>query len=235
MAPKSLVTDVEKFVKDLFSRHPAQMVAERKVIHDPILGTNAFEPHEIALIDLPFCQRLRRISQTDVASLIYPSANHNRLEHSLGVATIAGKILDSLRQRLWPGKTDILSSAAVMEVRTAAILHDIGQGPFSHLTDYIMKQLPEVIRYRKKNPNKFSEDKPHEMLSYLIVKSPTFQDYVKHEIVGKYARPEINIDRIAEMIVAAGERDPLNAWQGNIINGPFDADKLDYLQRDAYF
>jgi len=123
----------------------------------------------------------------------------------------------------------------MIEVRMAAILHDIGQGPFSHLTDYIMKQLPEVVQYRKKNPKKFSADKPHEMLSYLIVKSPTFQEYVKREIVSKYALPEISMDKIAEMIVAAGEKDPLNAWQGNIINGPFDADKLDYLQRDAYF
>ncbi|MBM3157162.1 MAG: HD domain-containing protein [Chloroflexi bacterium] len=235
MASKSLTDDVEEFVKTLITWHTSQKVAEKKVIHDPILGTNVFEPHEIALIDLPFCQRLRRISQTDVASLIYPSTNHNRLEHSLGVATIAGRLLDSLRQRLWPNQMDILSPPAMIEVRAAAILHDIGQGPFSHLTDYIMKQLPEVIQYRKKNPNKFSEDKPHEMLSYLIVKSPIFQDYVKHEIISKYGLPEINMDRVAEMIIAAGQKDPLNAWQGNIINGPFDADKLDYLQRDAYF
>jgi len=84
MASKSVAADIDKFVKNLSSQYSPKTVAERKVIHDPILGTNVFEPYEIALIDLPFCQRLRRISQTDVASLIYPSANHNRLEHSLG-------------------------------------------------------------------------------------------------------------------------------------------------------
>jgi len=81
----------------------------------------------------------------------------------------------------------------------------------------------------------FSEQKPHEMLSYLIVKSPSFQSYLKDEMIGKHGCAEIDIDQIAEMIIAAGLKDELSLWKAEIINGPFDADKLDYLQRDAYF
>ena len=235
MVTQSLPEDIEEFVKPLLESHVSRQVIGRKVIHDPILGSNVFEPYEIGLIDLPFCQRLRRISQTDVASLVYPSSTHNRLEHSIGVATIASRIIESLRERLTPRSKNSVSPMAETEVKAAAIFHDIGQGPFSHLSDAILKQFPEVIEYRKQHPGRFSEEKPHEMLSHLVVKSPIFNQYLKDEIVLKYKLPDINIDRIAEMIIAAGEKDPLSAWQANIINGPFDADKLDYLQRDAYF
>lgn len=237
-AEKPLPDEIEEFVSSVLEHHVTHQVAERKVIHDPILGSNTFEPHEIALIDLPFCQRLRRISQTDVASLVYPSANHNRLEHSLGVTTIAGRIVESIRKGLAPKSDDVVGPKAAAEVRAAAIFHDIGQGPFSHLSDEILKQSPEVIQYRKQHSGKFNADKPHEMLSHLIVKSPSFKKYLKDEILAKYSIRDIDVDTIAEMIVAAGGKDvldELSAWQRDIINGPFDADKLDYLQRDAYF
>jgi HD superfamily phosphohydrolase len=233
--PPSLVDDIDDFVKSQLKGYVAQSCASRKVIHDPILGTNAFDPCEVGLIDLPFCQRLRRITQTDVASSVYPSSNHNRLEHSLGVATIAGRILHSLRDKLDDDSKNIVDPEASLEVRVAAILHDIGQGPFSHLSDRIIKLLPEVKEYRKKHKGRFSEDKPHEMLSYLILKSETFKKYFENEILATYRCPKVSLGRIADMVVAAGRKDKLSAWQGDVINGPFDADKLDYLLRDAYF
>ena len=126
----TLADDVEEYVKYLLQDYNPQIITERKVIHDPILGSNLFENYEIALIDSPFCQRLRRISQTDVASLVYPSANHNRLEHSLSVATIAGKVLETLFRQQPSGKPGPISPLAWLEVRFAAILHDIGHGVF---------------------------------------------------------------------------------------------------------
>jgi len=231
MTVQSLPAVIEEFVKACLEHYTARKVATRKVIHDPILGTNSFEPHEVCLIDLPFCQRLRRVSQTDVASLVFPSANQNRFEHTLGVTTIAGRIIESLRK----SASRIVTEEAEIQVRSAAIFHDIGQGPFSHLSDGIIAQFPEVIQYRRDNPGMFSEQKPHEMLSYLIVKSPSFQSYLKDEMIGKHGCAEIDIDQIAEMIIAAGLKDELSLWKAEIINGPFDADKLDYLQRDAYF
>ncbi|MHB8085375.1 MAG: HD domain-containing protein [Dehalococcoidia bacterium] len=233
----SLINDVDNFVKELISGYKPQKITERKVIHDPILGSNIFEPHEVALIDSPFVQRLRRISQTDVAALVYPSANSTRFEHTLGVTTIAGRILDSLLLKSKPDTKDILSSPiARKEVRFAAILHDIGHGVFSHLSEDTIKRLPEVISQFKQNPGKFSSEKPHEMISYLMVKSPTFQKYFEEYIVkGQGLESGISLDRIANSIIPAGENDEMYGWQAQIINGPFDADKFDYLQRDAYF
>lgn len=238
MATSLLTADIKQFVETLLGKTSQNIFATNKVIHDPILGTNLFQPHEMALLDLPFCQRLRRISQTDVASLVYPSANHNRLEHTLGVATIAGRIIESLRANSDRG-TQLATQEAILTVRIAAILHDIGQGPFSHLSDDITKGLPEVVDYREAHPGMFAEHKPHEMLSYLIINDSKFQEYLKDEILTKHSSSrefadEVDMESIADMIIA-GQKGKNKAWKGDIINGPFDADKLDYLQRDAYF
>jgi len=233
---KSFVDEIEEYVSFLLTHYEPQRIIERKVIHDPILGSNIFEPYEIALIDSPFCQRLRRISQTDVASLVYPSANHNRLEHSLGVATIASRIFESLLRRQDPAQISPVTPSARMEVRIAAILHDIGHGIFSHLSEEIFQDYPEVELYRLQNLDKFSREKPHEMISYLIINSPSFKKYFKERIIKEYNLPtDISLDRIAEFITPVGGKDDLCGWQADIINGPFDADKFDYLQRDAYF
>ena len=233
---KTLADDIEEYAKYLLKDRRPQLITERKVIHDPILGSNLFEPYEIALIDSPFCQRLRRISQTDVASLVYPSANHNRLEHSLSVATIAGKVLETLLRQQPSKKPGLITPPAWLEVRFAAILHDIGHGVFSHLSEETYHDFEEVVLYRQENPGRFDPDSPHEMLSNIIVNSPSFRAYFQDEIVSKYKLPgEISLERIANSIVPAGGSDKDYGWQANIINGPCDVDKFEYLQRDAYF
>ncbi len=233
---KSFAEEIEEYASSLLRHYKPQKITERKVIHDPILGSNLFEPYEIALIDSPFCQHLRRISQTDVASLVYPSANHNRLEHSLGVATIAGRVLEALLRRQPRDSPGPMTSDTQIEVRFAAILHDIGHGVFSHLSEETFQDFPEVELHRKKNPGQFNRDSPHEMISHLIVKSPSFGEYFEKNIIKEYGLSAgISLERIAHSIIPAGGNDKYYGWQANIINGPFDADKFDYLQRDAYF
>ncbi|MEE6210023.1 HD domain-containing protein [Salarchaeum sp. III] len=75
-----------------------------------------------ALLDTPPVQRLRRIKQLGTVSLVYPSANHTRFEHSLGVYHLASRALDHLS----------IDGPRAERVRAAAILHDIGHGPYSH-------------------------------------------------------------------------------------------------------
>jgi hypothetical protein len=79
----------EDFVRETIDDYIGKQLAEYqhikvnnpKVIHDSVHGTNIFHPYEIAFLDLPIVQRLRRISQTDVASFVFPAGNHNRFEH----------------------------------------------------------------------------------------------------------------------------------------------------------
>jgi len=142
---------VNKFVKEQLCNYQPIHVRAPKVIHDSILGSNLFLPYEIAVLDLPIIQRLRRISQVAVASFVYPSGNHNRFEHTLGVAVIGEKLVDSLYRKIDEGKLSNLYQNVKLErnfvcehVRMAAILHDCGHGPFSHVSEKVYKNFDDI-------------------------------------------------------------------------------------------
>jgi HD superfamily phosphohydrolase len=82
------------------------------------------------LLDTPPVQRLRRVKQLGTVSLVYPSANHTRFEHSLGVYHLACEALDGLGVDRDRART----------VRAAAILHDVGHGPFSHNVENLLER-----------------------------------------------------------------------------------------------
>ena len=94
------------------------MTTIKDSVHDHI------EIHGVAaaLLDTPPVQRLRRISQLGTVTLVYPSANHTRFEHSLGVYHLADRALDHLA----------IEGQQAERVRAAALLHDVGHCPYSH-------------------------------------------------------------------------------------------------------
>ena len=103
-----------------------------KIVNDPVYGFIRFpEPELMMVIDHPRFQRLRRIKQMGLASLVYPGATHSRLAHSLGACHLMGKALDELRTKdINPDKDECIAA------RLAALLHDIGHGPFSHSLEH---------------------------------------------------------------------------------------------------
>src|SRR4051812_44250883 len=105
-----------------------------KIINDPVYGFIKFpEPELINIIDHKWFQRLRNIKQMGLAHLVYPGATHTRLAHSLGACHLMGKALDELKAKnICPDKDECLSA------RMAALLHDIGHGPFSHSLEYAL-------------------------------------------------------------------------------------------------
>jgi len=223
---------IESFTRSTLSFLKVEKVRAPKIIRDALTQTATFSEYEINILDLPIVQRLRRIHQTALAMLTYPCAGHNRFQHSLGVANIVEKIARSLRSR--PRHEGLIYDKDVKELRLAALLHDVGHGPFSHPSEEILEHIPEVDSELKTNP-KFSkcQDKPHEMLSYLIVHSDTFKEIIKklNDIYGQ----NIDINRVANMIVGDMDDPHREAYISDMINGSFDADKLDYMPRDAYF
>jgi len=94
------------------------MVTIKDSVHDHI----AVDGVAAALLDTPEVQRLRRIKQLGTVGLVYPSANHTRFEHSLGVYHLADRALSELS----------IGGARAERIRAAAILHDVGHTPFSH-------------------------------------------------------------------------------------------------------
>src|SRR3989449_5775700 len=103
-------------------------------ITDPVHRSIRFSQAEREVIDSPAFQRLRRIRQLAGAHLVYPSAQHSRFEHSLGAMHVAGLAGEDL---LLKGYVD--NAETVQELRLAALLHDIGHGPFSHLFEEVLE------------------------------------------------------------------------------------------------
>jgi HD superfamily phosphohydrolase len=104
---------------------------EGKLVRDPLYGFIGLSKEEEKLLDTPLMQRLSRIKQLSHTYIVYPSAVHTRFEHSLGSLYIAGRVCDELR----------LSQDKKRIVRFAGLLHDIGQGPFSHLFEEPMRWI----------------------------------------------------------------------------------------------
>lgn len=167
-------------------------------IHDFIRVYNS----ELQIIDNPIFQRLRRIRQLSGAHLTYPGAQHTRFEHSLGVMHIAGQAGHALKER------EILKIDDIDNLRMAALLHDIGHGPFSHLFE-------EVIQEKRKIS--------HEEIGKNII--------LKTEIGDLISRSGYDKNFITKLAFGDSKLQFMN----EIISGTISADIMDYLLRDGYF
>ena len=181
-----------------------------KSIFDPIHGPVRLDGAALALIATPEFQRLWGIRQTGFAHLVFPGANHTRLEHSLGTFWVAREMAGRLG--LGP---DVAERVAV-----GALLHDLGHPPFSHTLD---APLREVTGER------------HERFSRRRVEGtdPAWPSE-KTKVPATLERFGLVPREVAELIDPRrpSRRAPL---PGSILHGAIDADRLDYLQRDAHY
>ncbi len=231
---------VEEYVEYQLSDYKAERVRAPKIIHDTVLGSNLFMPHEVQILDLPLLQRLRRISQVAVASLVFPSGNHNRFEHTLGVTVLSEQLVNALYRKIdfdIHEMNELYNSIrnkkdyVLNHVRMAAIMHDCGHGPFSHLSEKIFKHFDDFVEMVRSKPF-LSEASAHEVLSYLIITSNTFKKFYEDNIKNVYD-VDLDLDFVGEMIIGH-VTDPSKAFMVDMVNGPFDADKLEYIQRDSH-
>ena len=189
------------------------MKADFHEMRDPIHGFIRISKQEKDLIDTEVFQRLRRIRQLAMAFLVYPGALHTRFDHSIGVMHIAGRICTRLKE-LNPEK---VSDKDVKQIRLAALLHDVGHGPFSHVSEHLLKKYaPEDIDTGQ------ALEKIHEKITVDIVRS----NQQINEILNEEER-----DFVTAMIQGQEVWD----WRRDIVSSELDADKMDYLLRDSYF
>ena len=109
-----------------------------KIINDPIYGFITIKAGIITeLIDHPYFQRLRRISQLGLSYLVYPGANHSRFHHAIGCMHLMTKAISQIKK-----KGHLITDKEAEALKIAILLHDIGHGPFSHaLENSIVKDL----------------------------------------------------------------------------------------------
>ena len=141
---------INQIVEGYLSEHAGQeyhSIPSDKVIHDPIWGCVKFESWEVAIIDTPLFQRLRDIYQVGLGVFTYPAARHSRFEHSLGVVAISSRMIESLKSQNLSFIQ--VSEYDVIDVRLAALLHDIGHCFYSHLSETFYGDLPQFIELKK--------------------------------------------------------------------------------------
>jgi uncharacterized protein len=235
--------------------HPFSPLKPYKVIHDHLWGTSRFTWRELGLIDTPILQRLRGIHQTGLAYYVYPSARHSRFEHSLGVLTVASKVFDSLQQR-FPHEirkiaAEVIASSepdtitAVIdqwrqELRLAALLHDTGHSLHSHASEQVYSNI-ELLKDAGAELTRFvGKDKgAGEVISFCLARTDALRIYLERAqrlVITSRSAEEIgstiSLSNVSLLIVGRSHH-PLLQFLGDLISSGFDADKLDYLLRDA--
>ena len=174
---------------------------ETKVLRDPI--------HNYIQIDYAVIwdvlatrevQRLRRIHQLGTTFLVYHGAEHSRFSHSLGVYEIARRMMNEV------SGIETVSERDRVAVMLAALLHDVGHGPYSH----IFERITGVH---------------HESITLAILRG----DSEVHRVLEAH---EPGLSAVVASIIDHTHPEPLLS---SFVSGQLDADRMDYLLRDAYF
>jgi HD superfamily phosphohydrolase len=235
LANLTLEVRVDAFVKWLFQDFKPSIPKGAKVFNDALLGNQLFARHEVAVIDSPILQRLKRIKQTGLVYQVFPSATHTRFEHSLGAATLAERCFNAILDRssvenITPPVNPDRQRGDLAHLRMAALLHDVGHGLCSHASEQIYEALSDLKEFKSKS--EYVNNAPGEILSYLIVKSPTFTSWFTDTM--QRCGAELNLDQVANLILGKHD-DPDRYFLAQIISGSYDCDKLDYIARDSYY
>ena len=240
--------ELSKYAERL--RRPAHR-PNAKIIHDPVWRTIRLEPCEVIVVDSPLLQRLRRVHQLGLASYVFPGANYSRFEHSIGVLHQAQRIIEAIRRnartlavgKRLPQQEPISPSEEVL-LRVTALTHDVGHGFLSHVSERALSRLSTVdgthsVRQFQKEAKAFFRvpglNPPPafgEILSALCVLLPEWQAVMSLAQVPNWPDSQNLAFRMAQLM--CGGRDPLRPFLSEIISGPLDVDKLDYIPRDCY-
>jgi len=184
------------------------------ILRDPVHGLVSFESEEQqiipALLEAKELQRLRRVKQLGLTSLAYPGADHTRFSHAIGTAHVMSRFIERVRSissdlPFWQR----LTTERARDALAAALLHDLGHGPFSHLFEEAMPHGPS-----------------HETWSQRMVMDPGTE---VHQILTRFDRSLPN--RVVDLIGGKHEL----PYLAGAVSGTFDVDRCDYLLRDAHF
>jgi HD superfamily phosphohydrolase len=173
-------------------------------IKDPVHGYVYITEEEKEITDSFPVQRLHRLRQLAGAEYVYPGANHTRFEHSVGVMYLAGRVAEN------PNIARVTSADEAGKVRIAALLHDVGHGPFSHVFEHLLtKEL----------------GKTHEDMTHWIIANSELKDTLN--------KTGYNPDDIGKLAVGRLHKSK-KAFLDQIIRSAVDVDKLDFVVRDTY-
>ncbi len=183
------------------------------ILRDPIHGLVEFEGDDQEVVEALLAtrevQRLRRVRQLGLTSLVFPGAEHSRFAHAVGAAHVMTRLLGRVRrvEGVLPADQRLDRDAA-REALAAALLHDLGHGPFSHLFEDVM---PDA--------------RHHEDWTRDIIRDPST------EVHGALERLSAGMaDRVADLLAGHHRL----TYLARTVSGTLDVDRADYLLRDSH-
>ncbi len=220
-----------------------------KYIKDNVWGMIRLGREAVRLVDSPLVQRLRTVKQLGLSYLVYPSAEHSRFVHSVGMAHVVSQLLDEAAKRIQDGDdtddaryvtAEAFHPLTVNEVVIAAILHDVGHMPFSHATETVLSSRPDDFMCGPGTVSDLLDEaglvlsktlKLAELLSLAFVLSKRFERfYLSYVVPGS---DPASIVRIACLIGGMPPDPRLSGVAEVISSATVDADRIDYIRRDA--
>ncbi|MDP3778718.1 MAG: HD domain-containing protein [bacterium] len=217
-------------------------------IADAIYGTIVLSEGEAAIVDHSYVQRLRFIRQLGFVSFVYPCATHDRFSHALGAMHVSSLFADQL---LTNDEYSVLARILNAEekkflrriIRLSGLLHDVGHAPFSHTAEAVMPPLSDLaipdawLRHPLKNRAARHEDYSVLLIAGMSEGNDAVITKEEAEIISslihhKYIRiPDSWHTHFSERVNSQS----LHGVIKTIISSDIDADRMDYLLRDAHF
>ncbi|MDX2151474.1 MAG: HD domain-containing protein [Bryobacteraceae bacterium] len=186
-------------------------MSEGRRVRDPIHGFIRLSSDEADIVETPVFQRLRGIRQLAMANMVYPGALHTRFDHTLGVFHVTSLLCKVFK----------FSPEDSRLVRLSALLHDLGHGPFSHVSEGALDFFADRTKLEGRLQGA-SQSKIHELLTQDLLRT----DKQLNDLIGKST-----INKIVSLLSHGYGEKVLK----EVVSGPLDADKQDYLLRDSYF
>lgn len=226
-----------------------------KYIQDPIHGAISIEQKILNVIDHKAFQRLRKIKALGFLEMVFPSARHSRFEHSIGAMHVLEKlVLEGIENSKCillqaPNKSDYqeLSSLDLEKIKEeknyyllAALLHDVGHGPFSHASETLMPTVASLLQANSDEPE-FVRDLIRKLYKDLTKKADheTYTILIISKILRESDYTEDEVKKVLAFKTGIFEHVPgmesLVKLIHPLIDGEFDCDRMDYLVRDSYF
>lgn len=186
---------------------------KKKIINDPVFGFITIQSELVFdLLEHPWIQRLRRIKQLGLSYLVYPGANHSRFEHTLGAIHLMRQAVASLKL-----KGHSISEEEAEAVTIAILLHDIGHGPFSHVLEHslveipheelssiLIKELNKEFNYRLEPVIEIFENRYHKKFLHQLVSGQLDMDRLDYLARDSFftgvAEGVVGVDRIIKML-----------------------------------
>jgi HD superfamily phosphohydrolase len=193
------------------------LLGRPRIFRDPIHGDITYPKGEFqelveSILDSPVFQRLRYIRQNGVLNLVFHGAEHSRFSHVMGAAWVAGRMFDAVYRNTDDPSLCVNREQERNDTVLAALLHDVGHGPFSHTLEEILRSI--------------SVEFDHEEMTKRIL---TERESQIAKLLKKYDK---DVNKRLIPFIDKDKRKP-NKWFYSIVSSELDADRLDYLLRDA--